>query len=476
MNSGALSENKWLPSVSLRIAGVTLANIAITALNIVAGVAVARYLDLAAYGELSYFVNIFGLLRLLGSLGLTSQVSFALAQARGRGEPTGSLFRQLLGLRIVTLGCFLLSLGLVAGLRSDTPLVFASGAAVLALLNDFGIGALQGLGRVRQVVVGLLLQPIIYAIGLMLIILFSQPITVLYLVFAGSFFPAILLAGIKLVQALPLGVPRSQTTVSLGTMLRFAGSMYGLALCGTLFTSYATLYLGAMGKFADTALITIPLNIIFMPGALVNMALSTVYFPQLSHVEAQHNTSEAHALFQEFATIVASVGLLIATNLLLYPQTLLTLLYGSRYLASAPLLALLAVVAVVYPLQSLITTTLAAQGRLRAALGYVGLSTVLLLAGVTLATRYSTDLRLIAVAHVLAVVPVLGWQLYTAGYPLMRMLRIVGRSSVVLIVLGGVSRVFAPDALDKRPVAIFALSAVTLLYILWLFRTLRRER
>lgn len=475
MNIRTLSEHNRLPGLSLKVAGVTLANIAITVLNIVAGVAVARYLDLATYGELSYFINIFGSLRLLGSLGLTSQVSFALSQARGRGDPAASIFWQLLSLRTITLMVFLLGLGVIAALGSDMPLLIAGGTAILALLNDFGIGALQGLGRVRQAVVALLIQPAIYTAGLLAIMLSSQPIIVLYLIFAGSFIPPILLAVVALIGALPRGRHRSSVSFSIGTALRFAGGMYGLALCGTLFTSFATLYLGAMGKFADTALITIPLNIIFMPGALVNMVVSTVYFPRLSHADAQRNVSQVHALFQEFATGIAGVGLLVATNLLLYPQTLLTLLYGSRYLASAPLLSLLAVVAFAYPLQSLITTTLAAQGRLRAALGYVGFSTLLLLTGVTLAAHYSADLRLIALAHVLAVVPVLGWQLRTVGYPLKRTLRAIGGSVCVLFVLGGAARMFVPDTLDNRPAALLALSAITLLYGVWLSRVLLRD-
>ncbi|HRC76084.1 MAG TPA: hypothetical protein PLO33_10425, partial [Kouleothrix sp.] len=327
-----------------------------------------------------------------------------------------------------------------------------------------------GLGRVREVIAALLLQPVIYAAGLAPIIAFGLPVQALYLLFAGSFLPPVLLAAVCLLRMAPPGAARGRANISLGAALRFAGAMYGLALCGTLFTSYATLYLGALGKFADTALITIPLNIIFMPGALLNMASSTVYFPRLSHAAAQRNSGEARALFQDFASVAASAGLLVGANLLLYPRSLLYILYGARYLASAELLAILAIVAFAYPLQSVVTTTLAAQGRLRAALLYVGISTALLLVGVTLAVRYSADLRLAAAAHAVAVVPVLVWQLRTAGYPLRRLVASIGRSALALLVLGGAARLCVPDAPEHLLAAIGALSAITLLYTAWIWR------
>src|SRR6266508_3885062 len=152
------------------LAWVTLANVAITALNIAAGLLVARYLAVDDYGRLSYFMNIFGLLRLLASLGLTSQIMFEVAKARGRGEPVRDCFYPLLMIRALTLiGITALVVGL-GYLRHDSLLMIAGLAAMLALINDFVVGALQGLGLIPQVVGVLALQPVLYALGLAVII------------------------------------------------------------------------------------------------------------------------------------------------------------------------------------------------------------------------------------------------------------------------------------------------------------------
>jgi O-antigen/teichoic acid export membrane protein len=470
MNAGAIANRPWLRSVASKIAGVTLANAAITALGIVAGVAVARGFSIAEYGELSYFVNIFGTLRLLGSIGLTSQISYELAQARGRGEPAWPVLARLLALRLVTLVALALAIVAAGALRADRLLMLAGCAAALALLCDFGVGALQGLGRVRQVIAALTIQPVVYALGLIPALWLRWPVAAVYLIYAGSFLPAAALVARSLRQAVPR-VAGGRPAVSLAAALRFAGGMYGLAICGTVITSYATLYLGGGGRFADAALITIPLNLVFMPGLLVNMAISTVYFPRMSHAQAQGNAAEQQALFHTFAAVVSGAGLLIAASLLLYPSALLYLLYGTRYLASAPLLRLLALVAYIYPLQTVLTVTLAAQRRMRAALCQLGVATLLLVALITLAAQGGFDLRLVALAHLAALLPVLLWQLRTASYSLRPLVRPTAAQLALLLAAGAAARALVPDAPASLPGALLALGAITLAYAGWAWKT-----
>src|SRR4051794_4196858 len=51
-----------------------------------ASLVVARSVDPATYGQVAYFFSLFGIVVLLGSMGLTTQVVTEVAQHSGRGE------------------------------------------------------------------------------------------------------------------------------------------------------------------------------------------------------------------------------------------------------------------------------------------------------------------------------------------------------------------------------------------------------
>ena len=54
-----------------------------------ASLVVARSVDPATYGQVAYFFSLFGIVVLLGSMGLTTQVVTEVAQHSGRGNRTG---------------------------------------------------------------------------------------------------------------------------------------------------------------------------------------------------------------------------------------------------------------------------------------------------------------------------------------------------------------------------------------------------
>lgn len=454
---------------------VMIAQAALMTLSIVIGLLVARHFPLEAYGQLSYFVNVFGTLRLITALGLTSQIVLELAQARGQAQPLADRFYPLLLVRGVSLsGMTILVLGL-SYTRQDSVLRLAGLTAMLALMNDFGVGALQGLGLVKPATGVLALQPVLYAVGTGAVLWLNGPVEWVYQIYWLSFVPAIGLAGLWVARA--IGSPHSLKVRwrILFDSLRFAGSMYLQAILGTVFTSYATLYYGAAGRFAEAALITIPLNLIFMLGVLVQSAMTTVYFPRLGQLHAAGNQPDARELFVLFYQWVSTLTVLAMMGAWLYPRVALGVLYGDRYQASAPLLLALAPVAYLYTMSSVLTFTVVAQGRWRAALWAPLISTVLLVIIITLTANLERGLLLAAVAHSVTALVGLAWQFKQVRYPLRRPLSQTGKHVLAAGLLLGLGRLFVPDAPERMWTVMIVAGSGAMLYLLWAWREGRRE-
>ncbi|GAC1385540.1 MAG: hypothetical protein NVSMB42_05000 [Herpetosiphon sp.] len=465
-----------LQSAGWELVWVTLANVGITIVNIAIGLIVARHFSLVAYGQLSYFINIFGLLRLLASLGLTSQVSFELSRARGAYEPLSRSFYPLLMVRTLTLLAFVLLVAILGYLHHDLVLIIASSAAGLALVDDFCVGALQGIGMTRRVVEVLAFQPLIYMLGAVLVITRNLEIGSLYVAFAVSFIGATLLAAIAVVRAVgrPQAVAWREALPQ--SFWHFAGNMYLLAIAGTVFTSFATLYLGAVGRFTDAARITIPLNLIFMPSTMANVAMSTVYFPRITESFARNDRSAMQSLFALFYDGVSACTLLITIGFMLFPRVALALLYGTRYQDSATLLVIMAPAAYCYTLQTVLTFTIVAQGRVRAILASTFVPVVALVLGISWGAGHNADLYWFAFAHSVTAVLGFGWQSCLLGIPRRQRLVQLAKHGVVAMTLLGIARVTFNDSPAQLGPIVLVLCLITLTYGLWVWRTIRPRR
>jgi O-antigen/teichoic acid export membrane protein len=465
-----VTQRSSLSTARLQLLWVTFANAAITALNVVIGLLLARHFSQNDYGQLSYFINVFGTLRLLSALGMTGQVSFEIACARGRGEPIANYFYSLLGIRVVTItGLTVLAVGL-GFMRGDSLFMIAGLASMLALLNDFAVGALQGLDLIRHVIAVLALQPVLYALGAVAVLMRGLPVSAIYLSLTISFAPAILLAVILLVRSLDLPDLNNLRLPGLWSSVRYAGGMYLLAILGTIFTSYATLYLGLVGRFRDAALITVPLNLIFTPGLIVGAAMTTFYFPRISALTAGKHDREAQSLFTLFYGLVSAFTILVAVSLLLYPHVVLSFLYGNRYQDSAPLLALVAPVTYLYTVQTVLIFTIAAQGRIRSSIPGALVSAIALIGAITLSSGIPGNLTWFAIAHGFAATLGLAWQLWLVGYELRASLVRTSKQIMVAIGMVGAARLIISDTPDQTPEAVVVLGLITMIYAVWVWR------
>lgn len=474
-SASSVSEKNLFSVARSELVWVTIANVVITVVNVVIGLLLVWYFSVEDYGRFSYFVNMFGLFRLLASFGLTSQVVFELSRARGTGEQLGSYFYPLFINRTITLIGTTLLVAAIGYVRGEPLLTIAGGTAALALVNDFGVGALQGLGLTRRVVGVLGLQPLLFALGSALTMAYRLSAEAIYIVYIFSFICAILLAAIWLLQSVRLAGRNIAGVGRIWSSWRFAGSMYLLAFAGTLFTSYATLYLGGVQRFADTARITIPLNLIFMPTTVIHFAITTAYFPRSTEMYARHENAHAQMLFTLFYELVSSFTLITAVCLAMYPRAVLGLLYGARYQASAPLLALVAPVAYLYTAQTVLTFTLVAQGRIRVALIGPFTSAFVLLGAITATSGRGGDLELFAVMHTTAAVLGLVVQTYLVGRIAWNQFGKIGKRSFAAVVLVGAGRVLVPDSPDRIVRTLIVLALTVAVYSLWVWRTVQTE-
>jgi len=454
-------------------AWVGLLQAGIMALMIAIGLLIARHLPVPDYGRFSYFINMFGGIRLLGAIGLTSQVVYALSQVGAHGKALGSQFYPLTAIRVVSLGVMSIVLFALSALGNDIELALATAAAVLALTCDFMVGALQGMGLVKRAMTVLGVQPALYAIGAIATVWLRAPVQGLYLAYGLSFIPALLLAGGWLLRR--MGRPDLSAPVSWKAMLgslRFASGMYGQAILGTTFTSIATLYFGSIGQFHEAALITIPLNLVFMSGLIIQAPLDTIYFPRLSRLLAAGETTQARDLFTVFCAWVSSFTVLILAGALAFPHSALTLLYSERYSESANVLAALAPVAVVYTLHTVAMVTVVSHGRWRDALRAPLVASIVLVVGVVIAAQWRESLLWVALLHSLAAAVGLALQLPRVGFPLRPALIQTLRQAAVAGVLFGVARLIAPDGVAPLWHSVVAAAIASGLYALWAWRSL----
>jgi O-antigen/teichoic acid export membrane protein len=225
-----------------------------------------------------------------------------------------------------------------------------------------------------------------------------------------------------------------------------------------------------MERFTDAALITIPLNLSFMPAVLVNAAMTTVYFPRMIEMQARNDTSGSRSLFTLFYGLVSAFTVLVTVSLILYPHVLLYFLYGGRYQVSAPLVVLIAPVVYLYTMLTVLTFTIVAQGRIRASMIGAFTPTIILLVVITFTTHVAGELSWFAVAHTIAALLGLLWQFWTLGYDLWQPLAQTGKQLLVAFALLGMGRLLVPDSVDSMFEAIAVLGLATVVYVAWVWQ------
>ncbi|MGH2457893.1 MAG: hypothetical protein ACRDIY_03400, partial [Chloroflexota bacterium] len=333
----------------------------------VAGLLVARGLGLARYGEVAYFFSVFGMVVLLGSLGLSTQVTTEVAHLVGSGkiQSVGREIPVLLQARLATVGLVAAAAALVA-IQGDRTVAAAAIAGGIALLAGFGFGMAQGLGRAR-LVVGLQLGQALLYLGAVAFWASSAPERVFAAVI-GTYTISMLtvIVGCRGILARTIRVRGSIFAMS-RAIVPLTGPVYFLTLLLAPYGAIAVLALGKAGAFESAADVSIALALASpLSGALATVIVA-YYYPRLCALVARQEPT-CHELFEGFYRPAAALGVLATIMLAVYPGELISLLYPARYLIVVATVRAMAPAAGLLAVGQLLVWTLWAHGQARSAL------------------------------------------------------------------------------------------------------------
>lgn len=368
----------------------------------IAGLFIARGLGIAQYGEVAYFFSVFGMVVLIGSLGLSTQVTTEAARLVGIGttRSRSGKISILLEARLVTVAVLDIIAALVA-IQGDRTAAVAVVAGSVALLTGFGFGIVQGLGGAR-LVAGLQLTQALLYLGTVALWASVGPGRVFATVI-GTYTISFLGTIVACRQLLATAI-RSRWHIgeTLRAIIPLTGPVYFLTLLLAPYGGIAVLTLGKAGAFESAAEVSVALALTGpLSGALATI-IGAYYYPHLCALVAR-DAPTCREFYEGFYRPIAALGILATIILAVFPAELISILYGPRYLAGVATLRAMAPAAGFLAVGQLMVWTLWSHGQVRCALAGAFVQLVVLLAAVALAvSRPTVPLWWLGLGHSLA--------------------------------------------------------------------------
>lgn len=400
--------------------------------NGVAGIYAARRLGPAQYGHVAYALAAFGLVTLLGSLGLATR---AVTAAAGRSDSGGESVALLALARLVTLLPIALG-GLVAlALAHDAAVGVACAAGALALARGFLAAAVAGSGRVATAAVVESLQGFLYLAALLALRVASP----------GGVYAALVLshaAPVPLVVAiaarkglLPASSLRERDWKGHACRLVGAlGGVYALTVMVAMQGPWLAFVFGRSGRVAETAYLNVCLSLAGLAASVCLAVHANLYFPRLCRLLAARGQAAAASYARSWCWRFLAAGLAAAAALTLAPGAVVGALYSPSYQAAAGLLGVVAWAGALAFLEQVLAWNLLALGDVRGPLVPVAAKSAILGAGGLAAVAWcGSPLRALLAVYVAAALA--GWLL---------MLRAVRRRWPTSAPLGALHAVAAP--------------------------------
>jgi O-antigen/teichoic acid export membrane protein len=373
--------------------------------TVVTGLLLARSMTSTEYGKVVFVFGVIGLVGLFGSMGLSTQGRIL---AASYSPPTADMshvkqIAHLLLLRLSTCGLLLVGAFLLELYGLETVAIgVAVGAA--ALLTDFFVAFIQGLGRASF---GSVLQaspPFLYLASVVAIGLHHPTSNRIFTLVAASYLPSLVVAVICFA---PLPHIRSRllsfTPGEIGRVLISVGQVYILAVVTAFAGMFGLLALGAVHRYSETAALGISLSMVAFPTTAFNLVQNALYYPNYCKLLAQHRKREAAAYFDIFYRVLIFSGIVLSVMIFVFAHEILTTLFSEKYLFASTALRLLAPMIPFSLGAQLIVWALIAQGRFREAIISAAAQLgSLVIGGFLLLNLVPNSLDLFALAHTVA--------------------------------------------------------------------------
>jgi O-antigen/teichoic acid export membrane protein len=370
----------------------------------------------ADYGVFSLASVILSICVVIAALGLPTATSRSIAYARGQND---SEKVQRLIPASVQLGVIAgISLGIILFFTSDIiavkifhdanlglPLrIFALAIPISALINAL-ISLFQGFDDVKPTAY------FQYILRSLLLPLFVLPIFLLKLPFTGVYYASLASLIISCVVLIVYTVKRLPFPIGfrtrLGTnpvareLLLFSLPLLGMAMLGLIITSADTLMLGGLKSSVEVGLYNAARPLVDVIAAPLP-ALGLIYVPVASGLYAQGSMPELRRNFSLLTKWLVSATLPLFLILFLFPETVLSFLFGASYTSAATALRILSLGLIVNNFFGPSGPTLIVMGEVRFVM-WVYLAAALLSVGLNFALIPPLGIEGAAIAYATAI-------------------------------------------------------------------------
>ncbi len=390
------------------------ANLLTTFLTLLAGLYLARQLTTVQYGQYAYMASLFMLISLFGGLGLTGQVCKDTAELNGpaRQQQLG----QLLGLRLSSTGVVGV-LGLLATLVSaDVTYLYAAAGAGLFIYADFIVGAFSGLSQIKPIAFLICVQPTTF-VGLVWVMPINSVFTIYNIFLLSQLTNVVLASGLAWQRRELRTRPDFWAIKKLNWRTMVAGQIYGAVLLQTAYGFFGVTLLGTLGHYAEAGEISIALTLVRMLPLFTGTIVSNLYYPRMCAIFSQGDRQQLKATANQVYQLSALVAIGCTSLLIVYSDTIVTVLYTERHAGAAGWMRLLACLTFFTVVDQVLTWTMIASGRAKQALGPLAVRMALLLAAFPLTLFASGEGVVLVVVLAYPVSAAIGWllQLYYSG-------------------------------------------------------------
>jgi len=342
-------------------------------------VLIARFGTEADYGVFSLAFAILSICAIIGTLGLRGGVARSIAYARGKND---SLRVQRLIPASIQFGLMAsFALGIIVFFTSDIiaskifhdaalalPLkIFAFGIPFFTLINVF-ISIFRGFDNIKPTVYFHdILRNLLFPAFLLPLICFSLPFTGIYYALLASLVISCVALIVYAVKRLPSPVELTSRVIASPVakeLLFFSLPLLGVAMLWLTVAWTDTLMLGGLRTSADVGLYNAAHPVAqFISAPLAAMLL--IYMPVTSGLYAQGSMSEIRRNFSILTKWLCSATLPLFLILFLFPETVLSFLFGVSYAPAATALRILSLGFIINNFLGPNGATLIAMGEVR---------------------------------------------------------------------------------------------------------------
>jgi len=144
-------------------------------------------------------------------------------------------------------------------------------------------------------------------------------------------------------------------------LLAFSRGVFGLSFLNLIFSRADVFVLGKMFSAADLGVYTMAVYLVQVPTSFAVALLSQTLMP--SFAQMQQDNPRMNRILSRVTTLLFLVGMPPLIFIVLSSRSILSLMYGSRYLSGTPTFAIAALVALVNIINTVITVLFYAVGR-----------------------------------------------------------------------------------------------------------------